>query len=81
MENTSNKRTNGIIGGAIYLALGLLVYLWLGTYSMFGWADPWIYIYMALWPIVIIWKAFVLFLIIAIIVVIIVSIGYMLDWW
>lgn len=45
----------GIIATAMWFALGLISYLLIGDYSVFVWSDPWVYIYMAFWPVIWIW--------------------------
>jgi len=47
------------ISGAVYLGIGILVYLILGAWSVFTWSDPWLYVYMALWPFIIMWNLFI----------------------
>lgn len=42
--------TKGLIAAAMYFMLGLVSYLMIGEYSVFAWADPWVYVYMAFWP-------------------------------
>lgn len=65
-----NIQVKGLTGLVIYAALGIVTYLILGTFSIFTWADPWLYVYMALWPLVWIWTFFVWAVIIAAIVII-----------
>lgn len=40
----------GLIGGGIYMAIGILYHLLFGDYEVFSWADPWLYAGMFLWP-------------------------------
>ena len=49
-ERSFTLKFPGFIGGFIYLALGLGVYMWLAKYETFSWAEPLLYVYMALWP-------------------------------
>ena len=65
-------KVNGILGFAIYLALGLAVYMWLGTFDVFSWVNPDVYIYMFLWPFILFFKA--LFWVVIVVVVVIVGI-------
>lgn len=44
-----------LLSVAIYLGLGLGVYMLLGTFGVFVWADPMVYVYMLLWPFILIW--------------------------
>lgn len=64
-------KISGLAGTAVYLGLGLLVYLWLGVYMEFSWTDPWVYVYMALWPFVLFFKAlfWVIIIVVAIMVI------------
>lgn len=39
-----------ILCAAVYLALGLGVFLLIGDFTVFTWADPWLYVYGLLWP-------------------------------
>lgn len=57
----------GILSTAIYLAIGLAIYMWLGlpAGAVFSWAEPWLYIYALLWPFVVLW-AFLKWAIIAV---------------
>lgn len=57
IEHTYSLRISGIIGALIYLALGLAVYMWLGDYTVFMWTDPWVFVYMLLWPLILFFKA------------------------
>jgi len=47
----------GVLGAAVYLALGLAVYMWLGIDAgvVFSWAEPWLYIYGLLWPFILLY--------------------------
>ena len=45
-----------LLGAAIYLGLGLGVYMLLGSFGVFAWADPMVYVYMLLWPFVLLWE-------------------------
>ena len=56
------------ISGALWLCLGLLVYLWLGDYTVFSWSDPWLYIYMVLWPFPLLFNFVIWAIIIALII-------------
>lgn len=38
---------NNITGTAIYFAIGMLIYM---IFNPFSWSDPWLYIYIGLWP-------------------------------
>lgn len=46
------------ISGLASLIIGLLAYLWLGDYTVFSWADPWLYVYMVFWPFILIYYFF-----------------------
>ena len=67
----------GLMSTAMYLAIGLLVYLWLGTYAVFGWVDPWLYVYMVFWPFILIWNVFLWILLCAAIV----GVMLLFAWW
>ncbi len=57
---TYEFRFDTLFGYVFYLAIGLAVYMWLGIDAMadFSWSDPWLYVYMCLWPFVLIWAVF-----------------------
>lgn len=59
------------IGSIGSLVIGLLVYLLLGDYQVFSWADPWLYIYMLFWPFVLLFKFLFWALIIAVVIFVI----------
>lgn len=44
------------LGAIAYLVVGLLIYLGLGEYAVFSWVDPWLYVYMVFWPLVLIFE-------------------------
>ncbi len=62
---------NGLIASAMYFMLGLISYLMIGDYSVLLWSDPWVYVYMAFWPIIWIWFAFLWILAIVVVIAII----------
>lgn len=67
-----------IFGTLVYMALGLLVYLWLGEFTVFSWQDPWVFVYLMFWPIVLVWNAFLL----AVVVVAAILIcGFLYAWY
>ena len=63
-----NVSTTDFFAGLIYLAIGLAVYMWIGAFAVFTWASPWVYIYMLLWPFIVIWQ-FLFWVIIGIVAV------------
>lgn len=69
----------GALSVAIYLAIGLAVYMWLGIDAgvAFSWASPWLYIYALLWPFVL-FLEFLYWLIIAIVVVAVIAFIFIL---
>lgn len=68
----------GFVASAMYFALGLISYLLIGEYSVFLWSDPWVYVYMAFWPVI--WIAAFIFW--AIIAAIIIGIIFFASvWW
>jgi len=73
-----NIQIKGLIATAMYFALGLISYLLIGEFTIFTWADPWVYIYMAFWPFIWFW----VFLIWALIIAGVCLLIYLLnDWW
>ena len=71
-------QTKGLLGTFLYLMLGLVSYLILGDFTVFAWIDPWVYIYMALWPIIWIWN----FVVWIVIIGAIVFAGIVIhEWW
>ena len=74
-ERTFTLRFPGIIGAFMYIALGLAVYMWLGNYETFSWTAPLLYVYMALWPLMLLLEVMYLILIgVAAFVVVLVAI-------
>lgn len=67
----------GLIGGLIYLAIGLLWHLVTGDYEVFSWANPWLYVDALLWPLWLL--GWVILAIIAIIAIIFVCVTIS-DW-
>ena len=49
-----------IVSAGMYFILGLLTYLWIGDYTtgQFVWTDPWLFVYMAFWPFILVWFFF-----------------------
>ena len=70
--------TKVIILSAMYFMLGLVSYLLIGEYSVFLWSDPWVYVYMAFWPAIWVWFAFLWILAI---VAVIGVIFFACTWW
>lgn len=68
----------GLISTASYLAFGILIYMWLGTYAVFSWVDPWLYMYMAFWPFILIWNVFIWAVLIVIVIIVI---AIFASWW
>lgn len=74
----TTKRTSTVaLSGLPYLAVGLLVYMLIGDYTVFTWADPFVYIYAFLWPFVLLFT-FLKWALIAVVVVVIVIFVYKL---
>lgn len=55
-------KIGGFVGLTVYLAIGILSYLWFGEYEVFTWTDPWLYVYIGLWPFLLIFWGGVLML-------------------
>lgn len=62
-ERSFTIKFPGFIGGFIYLAFGLGVYMWLVNYETFSWTAPLLYVYMALWPLMLLLEVMYLILI------------------
>ncbi len=45
----------GLLSTAVYLALGLGLFLWIGDFTVFSWGDPYLYAYALLWPFILIY--------------------------
>lgn len=67
-----------LLTAAAYLVIGLLVFLWLGDFTVFTWADPWVYVYALLWPFVL-FLIFLKWAIIAVFLILIVFLGIHLQ--
>ena len=67
--------SQGILGAFMYLAFGLMVYVVLfEPESGFSWADPWVYIVAAFWPLALIYKFTVAIVLLALIAVAVVAV-------
>lgn len=53
----------GVAGFVFWCMLGLVSYLVIGDYTIFTWADPWLYVYMLFWPAVWVWFFFFWFMV------------------
>ncbi len=42
---------NNLIAPIIYVAIGMVIYM---IFNTFAWSDPWLYVYMGLWPLVVV---------------------------
>ena len=66
-----------LVGLAVYLGIGLLVYLLLYAPAVFSWANPWVYVVALLWPLAlaweIIWVVIWIFIIVVVAAIIIVA--------
>lgn len=61
-------KIGGFVGLTVYLAIGILSYLWFGEYEVFTWTDPWLYVYVGLWPFLLIfWGGLIVIGIVAVI--------------
>lgn len=56
-----------ILGAGIYIAIGMLVFM---IFHTFDWTDQWLYIYMALWPFILLFKFLFWILIISVVIVV-----------
>jgi hypothetical protein len=62
----------GIVAAAVYAAVGIVCYLFFGDYAAFTWVDPWLYVYIGLWPLVL----FLKFLFWMLVLLGVITIGY-----
>jgi len=70
-------KVGGPIAAIFYAAIGLLLYLLFGEYEVFSWVDPWVYVYIGLWPFLVFWW----FILIAICIIGLVLIGSLISDW
>jgi len=63
-------KTKGLLITFLYVMLGLVSYMMIGDFTVFAWIDPWVYIYMALWPLIWAWTFIKWAAIIAVIVIV-----------
>lgn len=69
------------VGTLPYMALGLLVYLWLGEYQVFAWVDPWLYIYITFWPFILLFNFIIYAIVIGLIIFVVIMIAEWFDNW
>lgn len=67
------------ISGVGYLIIGLVMYLWFGEFTVFSWADPWLYVYAMFWPLVLIYNIAYWMLIVVVLMLVVVGAGYLWD--
>lgn len=53
MHNGEHSLIQELVDVAVYLAIGLLVYLL--AYGPVDWSDAWVYVIVILWPFVLFW--------------------------
>lgn len=67
-----NIKISGLLGACVWLGFGLLSYIMIGEYSVFMWADPWVYVYMVFWPFIWAWTIFWWALAVVIVIVLVI---------